>query len=158
MFVSCSGTYSTTPRLTQASSESGPGRLRIEVGETDVSDTGSMRLRLGVFGNSPAEAVILAQHAEALGFDQTALGEASRPSPVASGRVPAYGGRLSRPRTIDCYDPLVFASAICVATARLRVTTGVVIMTLQYPLLAARALGTAASIGSRRFTLGVGAA
>jgi hypothetical protein len=75
MNVSCNGThaYGTTRRFTQASSEFGLGRPRIEVieaGETDVSDTGSMRLGFGVPGNSPAEAVILAQHAEALGFDQ----------------------------------------------------------------------------------------
>jgi probable F420-dependent oxidoreductase len=71
--------------------------------------------------------------------------------PYSPDGIPPY--RLNAPFP----DVLVLAGAIAAATSRISITTGIYLLPLRHPILAARAAASVASVSGGRFSLGVGA-
>jgi probable F420-dependent oxidoreductase len=117
-----------------------------------------MQIGLSLFpAQRPIDAAVVAQKAEALGFDSLWLGEhpvmpvhSTSPAPGSSGDViPDFYSRL-----VDPFVALARASAV---TTRLKLGTGVTLVPERNPLLLAKEVATLDYFSGGRFLFGIGA-
>jgi probable F420-dependent oxidoreductase len=108
-------------------------------------------------GRQPIDAAVVAQKAEALGFDSLWLGEhpvipvhSTSPAPGSSGgSIPDFYSRL-----VDPFVALARASAV---TTRLKLGTGITLVPERNPLLLAKEVATLDYFSKGRFLFGIGA-
>ena len=108
-------------------------------------------------GQQPLDAAVVAQKAEALGFESLWLGEhpimpvhSTSPAPGSSGgSIPAFYSRL-----VDPFVALARASAV---TTRLKLGTGITLVPERNPLLLAKEVATLDYFSKGRFLFGIGA-
>jgi probable F420-dependent oxidoreductase len=115
-----------------------------------------VRFGFSALGSRPDEIVLLAGHAERLGFHFIGFGDhLLEPTKVVDGGYP-YGPRprIERPENID---PLVQAAGVTAATSEIEILSGVYLLPMHHPLVVARALSTLQTIAGGRFLFGVGA-
>jgi probable F420-dependent oxidoreductase len=117
-----------------------------------------MNIGISLFsGRQPIDTVVVAQKAEALGFDSLWLGEhpvipvhSSSPAPGTSGgSIPDFYSRL-----VDPFVALARASAV---TTRLKLGTGITLVPERNPLLLAKEVATLDYFSKGRFLFGIGA-
>jgi probable F420-dependent oxidoreductase len=117
-----------------------------------------MKIGVSLFpAQHPVDAAVVAQKAEALGFDSLWMGEhpvmpvhGTLPSPGSSGGViPDFYSRL-----VDPFVALARASAV---TTRLKLGTGVTLVPERNPLLLAKEVATLDYFSKGRFIFGIGA-
>jgi probable F420-dependent oxidoreductase len=117
-----------------------------------------MNIGISLFsGRQPIDAAVVAQKAEALGFDSLWLGEhpvipvhSSSPAPGTSGgSIPDFYSRL-----VDPFVALARASAV---TTRLKLGTGITLVPERNPLLLAKEVATLDYFSKGRFLFGIGA-
>jgi probable F420-dependent oxidoreductase len=117
-----------------------------------------MRIGISLFsGRQPIDVAVVAQKAEALGFDSLWLGEhpiipvhSTSPAPGSSGRsIPDFYSRL-----VDPFVALARASAV---TTRLKLGTGITLVPERNPLLLAKEVATLDYFSKGRFLFGIGA-
>jgi probable F420-dependent oxidoreductase len=117
-----------------------------------------MNIGISLFsGRQPLDAAVVAQKAEALGFDSLWLGEhpiipvhSSSPAPGTSGgSIPDFYSRL-----VDPFVALARASAV---TTRLKLGTGITLVPERNPLLLAKEVATLDYFSKGRFLFGIGA-
>ena len=117
-----------------------------------------MNIGISVFsGRHPLDPAVVAQKAEALGFDSLWLGEhpvmpvhSASPAPGTSGgSIPDFYSRL-----VDPFVALARASAV---TTRLKLGTGVTLVPERNPLLLAKEVATLDYFSQGRFCFGIGA-
>jgi probable F420-dependent oxidoreductase len=123
-----------------------------------------LKFGVSVHDVSVADLVEIARAAEAAGFDSLWLGEhvvvpygfgAMHPTAhVPPDRAADYVPRMDPDGKL--LDPLVALAAVAAVTSSIRIATGIFILTLRHPLLAARGAATLAEISGGRFLLGVG--
>lgn len=124
-----------------------------------------MRISLSVWNMHPAELVRLAPVAEQAGFHGLWLGEhvlapVHMDSHHPTSGESAHQHHADRPIVAldtELVDPLVALAGAAAATSRLHLATGVFVLPLRPPLLAARAAITLQQVAGGRFRLGVGA-
>jgi probable F420-dependent oxidoreductase len=103
----------------------------------------------------PAEELLpLAQAADELGYTGIALADHSVMPEVIDSQYP--GGKLPWDTSMTWPDVWVQIGAMAAVTRRLRFATNVYILPARHPLVAARAVATAAAISGDRVVLGVG--
>ena len=108
-------------------------------------------------GRQPIDTAVVAQKAEALGFDSLWLGEhpvipvhSSSPAPGTSGgSIPDFYSRL-----VDPFVALARASAV---TTKLKLGTGITLIPERNPLLLAKEVATLDYFSKGRFLFGIGA-
>jgi len=117
-----------------------------------------MNIGISLFsGRQPVDTAVVAQKAEALGFDSLWLGEhpvipvhSSSPAPGTSGgSIPDFYSRL-----VDPFVALARASAV---TTRLKLGTGITLVPERNPLLLAKEVATLDYFSKGRFLFGIGA-
>ena len=117
-----------------------------------------MNIGISLFsGRQPLDAAVVAQKAEALGFDSLWLGEhpvipvhSISPAPGTSGgSIPDFYSRL-----VDPFVALARASAV---TTRLKLGTGITLVPERNPLLLAKEVATLDYFSKGRFLFGIGA-
>jgi probable F420-dependent oxidoreductase len=117
-----------------------------------------MNIGISLFsGRQPIDAAVVAQKAEALGFDSLWLGEhpvmpvhSTSPAPGSSGgSIPDFYSRL-----VDPFVALARASAV---TTRLKLGTGITLVPERNPLLLAKEVATLDHFSKGRFLFGIGA-
>jgi probable F420-dependent oxidoreductase len=117
-----------------------------------------MNIGISLFsGRQPVDTAVVAQKAEALGFDSLWLGEhpvipvhSSSPAPGTSGgSIPDFYSRL-----VDPFVALARASAV---TTRLKLGTGITLVPERSPLLLAKEVATLDYFSKGRFLFGIGA-
>jgi probable F420-dependent oxidoreductase len=117
-----------------------------------------MKIGLSLFsGPQPLDTAVVAQKAEALGFDSLWLGEhpvlpvhSTAPAPGTSGgSIPDFYSRL-----VDPFVALARASAV---TTTLKLGTGVTLVPERNPLLLAKEVATLDYFSRGRFVFGIGA-
>jgi len=117
-----------------------------------------MNIGVSLFpGQQPIDAAIVAQKAEALGFDSLWLGEhpvipvhSTSPAPGSSGgSIPDFYSRL-----VDPFVALARASAV---TTTLKLGTGITLIPERNPLLLAKEVATLDYFSKGRFLFGIGA-
>jgi probable F420-dependent oxidoreductase len=117
-----------------------------------------MNIGISLFsGRRPIDTAVVAQKAEALGFDSLWLGEhpvipvhSSSPAPGTSGgSIPDFYSRL-----VDPFVALARASAV---TTRLKLGTGITLVPERNPLLLAKEVATLDYFSKGRFLFGIGA-
>jgi probable F420-dependent oxidoreductase len=119
------------------------------------------RFGISSFGLSADETLQIAKHLELRGFSRISLGEhVVAPNESASRHPYSSDDELQRrpivAPSVELSDPLVVAGAIGAATKRLAIATGVYLLPLRHPLLAARAAMSVQRVAQGRFALGVG--
>jgi probable F420-dependent oxidoreductase len=117
-----------------------------------------MNIGISVFsGQQPIDTAVVAQKAEALGFDSLWLGEhpiipvhstSSAPG-TSGGSIPDFYSRL-----VDPFVALARASAV---TTRLKLGTGITLVPERNPLLLAKEVATLDYFSKGRFLFGIGA-
>src|SRR5262245_1256975 len=117
-----------------------------------------MHIGISLFsGRQPLDTAVMAQQAEALGFDSLWMGEHpiipvqnSSPAPGSSGgSIPDFYSRL-----VDPFVALARASAV---TTRLKLGTGITLVPERNPLLLAKEVATLDYFSKGRFLFGIGA-
>jgi probable F420-dependent oxidoreductase len=117
-----------------------------------------MNIGVSLFpGSQPIDAAVVAQKAEALGFDSLWMGEhpvmpvhSTSPAPGASGEsIPDFYSRL-----VDPFVALARASAV---TTTLKLGTGITLIPERNPLLLAKEVATLDYFSGGRFLFGIGA-
>ncbi len=117
-----------------------------------------MNIGISLFsGRQPVDVAVVAQKAEALGFDSLWLGEhpvipvhSSSPAPGSSGgSIPAFYSQL-----VDPFVALARASAV---TTTLKLGTGITLVPERNPLLLAKEVATLDYYSKGRFLFGIGA-
>ena len=117
-----------------------------------------MNIGISLFsGQQPLDTAVVAQKAEALGFDSLWMGEhpvmpvhSASPAPGTSGgSIPDFYSRL-----VDPFVALARASAV---TTRLKLGTGVTLVPERNPLLLAKEVATLDYFSQGRFLFGIGA-
>jgi probable F420-dependent oxidoreductase len=117
-----------------------------------------MNIGISLFsGQQPLDTAVMAQKAEALGFDALWMGEhpiipvhSSSPAPGSSGgSIPDFYSRL-----VDPFVALARASAV---TTRLKLGTGITLVPERNPLLLAKEVATLDYFSKGRFLFGIGA-
>ena len=117
-----------------------------------------MNIGISLFSaQHPLDPAVVAQKAEALGFDSLWLGEhpvmpvhSTAPAPGTSGgSIPDFYSRL-----VDPFVALARASAV---TTRLKLGTGVTLVPERHPLLLAKEVATLDYFSRGRFLFGIGA-
>ncbi len=117
-----------------------------------------MNIGISLFsGQQPLDPAVVAQKAEALGFDSLWMGEhpvmpvhSTAPAPGTSGgSIPDFYSRL-----VDPFVALARASAV---TTRLKLGTGVTLVPERNPLLLAKEVATLDYFSRGRFLFGIGA-
>jgi probable F420-dependent oxidoreductase len=123
-----------------------------------LSSRFATRVSLQVFGLEPATYADVAIAADREGFDTLWLAEhvvtpleITTPYPYHPSGIAGY-----TPET-PLVDVLVAAAHLAALTERIRLASGVLILPLRHPVLAARAIATLQSMSNGRFALGVGA-
>jgi len=100
--------------------------------------------------------VELARQGELLGFDRVVYGDhLLLPTALDAGAYP-YAATSPLPATIEYGDPIVVAGAVLTAAPRLEFLTGVYLLPMHHPLVAARAAITVQKISNGRLLLGTG--
>jgi len=117
-----------------------------------------MNIGISLFaGERPLDTAVVAQQAEALGFDSLWVGEhpiipvhstASAPG-SSGGSIPDFYSRL-----VDPFVALARASAV---TTRLKLGTGIILVPERNPLLLAKEVATLDYFSKGRFLFGIGA-
>src|SRR5438445_11882541 len=118
-----------------------------------------MRMPIGISlfsGRQPLDTAVMAQKAEALGFDSLWMGEhpiipvqSSSPAPGSSGgSIPDFYSRL-----VDPFVALARASAV---TTRLKLGTGITLVPERNPLLLAKEIAALDLHSGGRFIFGIG--
>lgn len=128
-----------------------------------------MRVGISCYDVPVAELVEVGRAAEALGFSSLWLGEhvvapltygSSHPTqPGEAGKAAAGSDHNGKPivdLSVHLTDPLIALTAVAAATRTLRLATGIYLLPLRHPLLAARAATTLAEVSGERFALGLG--
>jgi probable F420-dependent oxidoreductase len=108
-------------------------------------------------GRQPLDTAVMAQKAEALGFDALWMGEhpiipvhgSSRAPGSSGGSIPDFYSRL-----VDPFVALARASAV---TTRLKLGTGITLVPERNPLLLAKEVATLDYFSKGRFLFGIGA-
>ncbi|HEY5864160.1 MAG TPA: LLM class F420-dependent oxidoreductase [Candidatus Tectomicrobia bacterium] len=117
-----------------------------------------MNIGISLFsGQQPVDVAVVAQKAEALGFDSLWLGEhpvipvhSSSPAPGTSGgSIPVFYSQL-----VDPFVALARASAV---TTTLKLGTGITLVPERNPLLLAKEVATLDYFSKGRFLFGIGA-
>jgi probable F420-dependent oxidoreductase len=117
-----------------------------------------MKIGISLFsGQQPLDTAVVAQRAEALGFDSLWMGEhpvmpvhSTAPAPGSSaGSIPDFYSRL-----VDPFIALARASAV---TTTLKLGTGVTLVPERNPLLLAKEVATLDYFSRGRFIFGIGA-
>ena len=117
-----------------------------------------MNIGVSLFpGQQPIDAAVVAQKAEALGFDSLWMGEhpvmpvhSTAPAPGTSGgSIPDFYSRL-----VDPFVALARASAV---TTTLKLGTGITLVPERNPLLLAKEVATLDYFSKGRFLFGIGA-
>lgn len=117
-----------------------------------------MNIGISLFsGQQPLDTAVLAQRAEALGFEALWMGEhpvipvhSSTPAPGSSGgSIPDFYSRL-----VDPFVALARASAV---TTKLKLGTGITLVPERNPLLLAKEVATLDYFSKGRFLFGIGA-
>jgi probable F420-dependent oxidoreductase len=117
-----------------------------------------MKIGISLFsGQQPMDPAVVAQKAEALGFDSLWVGEhpvmpvhSTSPAPGSSGdRIPDFYSRL-----VDPFVALARASAM---TTTLKLGTGITLVPERNPLLLAKEVATLDYFSKGRFLFGIGA-
>ena len=117
-----------------------------------------MNIGISLFsGQQPMDTVVVAQKAEALGFDSLWVGEhpvmpvhSTSPAPGSSGgSIPDFYSRL-----VDPFVALARASAV---TTTLKLGTGIILVPERNPLLLAKEVATLDYFSKGRFLFGIGA-
>ncbi len=117
-----------------------------------------MNIGISLFsGRQPIDTAVVAQKAEALGFDSLWLGEhpvipvhSTSPAPGSSGSsIPDFYSRL--------VDPFVALARASAATTRLKLGTGITLVPERNPLLLAKEVATLDYFSKGRFLFGIGA-
>ncbi len=117
-----------------------------------------MNIGVSLFpGQQPIDAAVVAQKAEALGFDSLWMGEhpvipvhSTSPAPGSSGgSIPDFYSRL-----VDPFVALARASAV---TTTLKLGTGITLVPERNPLLLAKEVATLDYFSKGRFLFGIGA-
>src|SRR5256712_4162449 len=117
-----------------------------------------MNIGIALFsGRQPLDTAVMAQKAEALGFDSLWMGEhpiipvqSSSSAPGSSGgSIPDFYSRL-----VDPFVALARASAV---TTRLKLGTGITLVPERNPLLLAKEVATLDYFSKGRFLFGIGA-
>jgi probable F420-dependent oxidoreductase len=106
------------------------------------------------------ELLELAPVIERLGFDGMVLSEhlvMPPASPDGHEHVSTLSPGFTLPLDVPWPDPVVMVAALAAVTTTLRFLTHVVVLPLRHPVLAAKAIGTAASVAGGRLMLGIGA-
>jgi probable F420-dependent oxidoreductase len=130
-----------------------------------------MKIGVSLFpGQRPVDAAVVAQKAEALGFDSLWLGEhpvmpvhSSLPAPGSSATASAEGAlRPSSGGSIpDFYsrlvDPFVALARASAVTTTLKLGTGITLVPERHPLLLAKEVATLDYFSRGRFLFGIGA-
>ncbi len=122
-----------------------------------------MRVGLTAYDVHPLDFVELAAAADEAGFNSIWLGEhivlplgftTAHPTRTQPG-VQHHTGPLISPDT-ELVDPLVQLAAAAAVTTRITLATGIYLLPLRHPLVAARAICTAQDLARGRLKLGVG--
>jgi probable F420-dependent oxidoreductase len=116
-----------------------------------------LRFGIATLGNPPEEIVELAKHAEVLGFDRVLYGDHLLLPTALDAEAYPYERGSPLPATVEYGDPVVVASAVLTAAPRMEFLTGVYLLPMHHPLLAARAAMTMQKLSGSRLLLGVGA-
>jgi probable F420-dependent oxidoreductase len=99
----------------------------------------------------------MARSAEEAGFDAIAISDhLAHPESIRSRYPYAPDGAIRWTQHTAWPDPLVSIGAMAAVTERLRFLTNVYVLALRNPVLAAKAIGTAAALSGDRVALGVG--
>jgi probable F420-dependent oxidoreductase len=107
---------------------------------------------------SPHHLTHLAREAEACGFDNFALNDATFQMRETAGLYPyADDKRPNWDLAAPFYEPMTILPALALQTERLRFFTSVLKLPLHHPLTLAKQVATAAVMSGDRFALGVGA-
>lgn len=106
---------------------------------------------------APIDCVALATVAEAAGFDGVTLPDHVFMTADPSRYPYSEDGTPPFPATAHWPDVWVLIGAMAAATQRLRFRTCIYVLPLRHPLLAARAISTAAGLAPGRVDVGVGA-
>ncbi len=117
-----------------------------------------MKFCIALAYNDPLELPELARAAEGAGFEAVILSDHLVYPAVL--RTPYPYTQDGRPRwepSTPWPDPFVAIGALSAVTERLRFVTGIYVLPLRHPVLAAKAIGTAAVMSRNRVVLGVGA-
>ncbi|MFG1796929.1 TIGR03619 family F420-dependent LLM class oxidoreductase [Nocardia sp. NPDC049149] len=116
-----------------------------------------MKFTLGIALSPLDQLTELAKTAEECGFSSIALPDSLFYMQSAAAKYPytADGSRFWGPET-PWVDPLIGATAMAVATSRIRFYTNVLKLGSRNPLLLARQVGSVAAMSGNRFGFGVG--
>ena len=106
----------------------------------------------------PAEAIALAQAAEAAGFESLWTVEHTVvPAGYASTYPYGTGGKLAGGKSdIALPDPLIWMAFVAAATTRIKLATGILILPQHNPVLAAKQIATLDHLSHGRILLGIG--
>lgn len=134
-------------------------------GPKDHRPMSDARFGISVHDVTATELIDIARTAETAGFASLWLGEhvvvpydhhTAHPTEAGDGQ-----NREDRfPRGMDpaakLIDPLVALAAVVASTTHIKVATGIYLLTMRHPLLAARGLSTLAELASDRLLVGLG--
>jgi probable F420-dependent oxidoreductase len=127
-----------------------------------------MRVGISCYDLPVADLVQVGRAAETAGFSSLWLGEhvlapmayesAHPTQPGEQGHVGSsdHNGKPIVDPSVHLSDPLIALAAVAAATRTLRLATGIYLLPLRHPLLAARAVATLAEVSDGRFSLGIG--
>lgn len=130
-----------------------------------------MHIGISCYDQAVDDLVTLGGAAEEFGFDSLWLGEhvlapmayaSTHPTqPGESGRAGHKGssdhnGKPIVDPSVLLADPLIALAAVAARTTTVRLATGIYLLPLRHPLLAARAVATLAELSNGRFALGIG--
>lgn len=123
-----------------------------------------MRIGLSTYDIAAHDLVELARAADEAGFESLWLGEhvvlplgygSEHPTTSSSETVQHHTKPIIDPSTI-LVDPLIVLGGAAVATAEIRLATGIYLLPLRHPILIARAIATLHDLTRGRFVLGSG--
>jgi len=127
-----------------------------------------MRIGISCYDVPAKELQDLAVAAEQYGFDSLWLGEhvvapihytshhPTQPGNDAEHGSSDYNGKPIVDPSVDLVDPLIALAAAAACTTTIGFATGIYLLPLRHPLLAARAVATLGNVSEGRFRLGVG--
>jgi probable F420-dependent oxidoreductase len=123
-----------------------------------LSSRFATRVSLQVFGLEPTTYAEVAIAADREGFDTLWLAEhVVTPLEITTPYPYHPSGSAGYTSETPLVDVLVAAAHLAGLTERIRLASGVLILPLRHPVLAARAIATLQSMSNGRFALGVGA-
>lgn len=122
-----------------------------------------MKIGLTAYDIHPREFLDLAMAADEAGFESLWLGEhvvlpvgfASEHPTTDEGGTAHHDGPIVAPDT-ELVDPLVTLGAAAALTRRIRLATGIYVLSLRHPLATARSVATTQDLAGGRLVLGVG--